>query len=197
MAHWLRSFARLLRPFSVFRGFRDDFFDFGVRTRNPGSEFGETSRVWTYQRGPNAAAVSLDYPFPGWHDLSRCYTTQGWTIEDETVVATEDGGRVELQLSKPGYRSGFLLFCEFDGRGTTLAPRGGGADLSLHRHAAALRRLWERWRGESCCGADDAEGPIYQLQLFIEGYSTLTPEEQELARRLFARARDALRRQQG
>jgi exosortase len=173
---------------------------FAQRSRNPGSEFGEFSREWSYQLGLNAAALSLDYPFPGWHDLTRCYTTQGWTIDRETVVPEggEDGGAppgsVELQLSKPGYRSAYLLFCQFDRRGAALAPRGGGADLSLHRHASALRWLLDRWQGASARPDDDPEGPVYQLQLFVESYAPLTPEEQGQARRLFEQGRSRLLR---
>src|SRR5262249_31416119 len=58
---------------------------FATETRTPGSAFGEFSRTWTYARGGDVAILSLDYPFPGWHDLTRCYTGQGWVIDEEMV----------------------------------------------------------------------------------------------------------------
>jgi exosortase len=165
---------------------------FAVHSRNPGSEFGEVSRVWTYQHEAHTATVSLDYTFPGWHDLSRCYTSQGWSIDRETVVPEE--GHVMLQLSKPGYRTGYLLFCQFDRQGELLSPRTSGAGLSLTRQASVLNRWLSRWRGVNVESATDSEGPIYQAQLFIEGYSPLSLEEQTKAGQLFVKAREQLLR---
>ncbi len=148
-------------------------------TRDPGSAFGEQSKTWTYQAGTNTAALSLDYTFPAWHDLTRCYTGQGWTL-DEQVVRQADAaaggapdGFVAVKLSKPGYRSGYLLFCQFDGKGAPLEPRLGAAYLSLYRQEAALRR-WLRLLGGGSDGPPaDPPGPVYQWQLFVESYSPL------------------------
>jgi exosortase len=163
--------------------------DFAATRRNPGSEFGEFSSAWVYQFGARRATVSLDYPFPSWHDLTRCYTSQGWVIDDEAVHAAPEG-YVEVKLTKPAYRSGYLLFAEFDRGGTTLEPRRGGPLLSLYRHDSALQRLWGRAAGAA--PPSDLPGPVLQLQLFVETHSALSADEEAEARAFFARARKEL-----
>jgi exosortase len=160
-------------------------------SRNPGSEFGEHSKTWTFQAGPQTAALSLDYTFPGWHDLTRCYTGQGWTIDEQAVrkASARDDGPTErfvaLKLTKPGYRSGYLVFSQFDRDGAPLEPRLGAAYLSLYRQEAALHRWWSGLHGDMGLDRADPTGPVYQLQLFVESYSPLTPAEQSAAEALF------------
>jgi exosortase len=173
---------------------------FTTETRNPGSAFGETSRIWRYRLGSSLAAFSLDSPFPGWHDLTRCYTGQGWTVDGEVVHPGATGdpekalGYVELKLTRAGYRSGYLLFCQFDGRGQCLEPRRGGASLSLHRHQSILRRWWDRMHGVSEDSGSDPPGPVYQLQWFVESYAPLTAAEQAQARAAFLQGWKVLHR---
>jgi exosortase len=172
---------------------------FAERVRDLGSEFGEKSSVWTYRVGSSEAVLSLDHPFPGWHDLTRCYTTQGWMVAAEnTIPALEkDGdsvGYVELRLTKPGYRTGYLLYCQFDGRGVVLEPRASGADLSLHRQVATMSRLFGKGNEGSAFATIDPPGPVYQFQLFVESFTPLSPEEEKQARQLFQTAVQKLRR---
>ena len=167
---------------------------FAVQTRNPGSAFGEVSKTWTYQGAGCSAQFSLDFPFPYWHDLTRCYTSQGWTREDQAVhpagcaEAAGPAGVVAVQLRKPAYRSGYLLFSECDGRGDWLAPRKGGAFLSLYRHESVLRQwgLTSGPKGEAA--PTDPKPPVYQVQLFVESYAPLSGEQQAQARALFRTA---------
>ena len=150
--------------------------------RNPGSEYGEFSRVWLYQLGPHTATVSLDYPFPSWHDLTRCYSGQGWQTDEQTTHNTP-AEFVELRLTKPAYRSGYLLFAEVDPLGNTLEPRRGGLYLSLYRHDSALRRLWSQASGQA--SRLDPHGPVFQVQLFMETHAVLNEEEHAEAQALF------------
>jgi exosortase len=160
--------------------------DFRAESRRPGSAFGEFSRTWTYRNGRQTALVSLDYPFPSWHDLTRCYTGQGWRLERQAVHAREGGaeGFVEVRLSKPSFRSGYLLFCQMDGSGRPLEPRPGGARLSLYRHESAFRRWQERLGGAEGLAPADPPGPVYQLQVFVESYAPLTGDEERKVREL-------------
>jgi exosortase len=162
---------------------------FATQTRNPGSSFGEVSKVWTYHLGQNAAAFSLDYPFPSWHDLTRCYTSQGWAIDEEQVITPETGddaapGFVEVKMTKPAYRAGYLLFSQLDHRGAVLEPRRGGAYLALHRHAATLQR-WQKYIQGETVASEEAEAPVYQVQFFVETYTPLSEAEQEQAQAVF------------
>ncbi len=162
---------------------------FATETRNPGSYFGEVSKAWTYTRGQNMAAFSLDYPFPFWHDLTYCYTSQGWVVDGQTVHPGGEGeaGYVEVALVKPTYRTGYLLFAQYDARGRPLEARPGGARLSLHRHGKTLDRLRQRLLGEAP-PEETEEAPVYQAQLFVETPTPLTPQEQAQAREFFLQA---------
>jgi hypothetical protein len=172
--------------------------EFATKTRNPGSYFGEVSKFWSYELGKNGAVFSLDYPFPSWHDLTRCYTGQGWAVSGQAVHPA-DGARdgfVEVALTRPGNREGYLLFSQYDGSGAAMRPRPGGAGLSLYRHGAAMAR-WQRRL--SLLGADRAPGPteappVYQAQLFVETFTPLTPAEQEACRSFFHEALSRVRR---
>lgn len=168
-----------------------------LRRRNPGSAFGEFSKTWTYVLGPSTATLSLDYPFPNWHDLTSCYTGQGWAIDAQEVRhrATAAGPVefVEVRLSKPAYRSGHLLFCEFDRRGQPLEALRGGAYLSLARHRQSLVAWWDRLRGLPASPSGPAT-PVYQLQLFVESHTPLTAEQAQQAEGLFLHAFDLLRK---
>jgi exosortase len=162
--------------------------EFSTKTRNPGSYFGEVSKMWTYELGKNGAIFSLDYPFPSWHDLTRCYTSQGWVLSGQAVHPAEGDrdGFVEVALSRPGHREGYLLFSQYDGLGQAMRPRPGGPGLSLFRHGAALARWQRRLVGQAPEPAE--RPPVYQAQLFVETFTPLTPAEQEAARAFFHEA---------
>jgi exosortase len=172
--------------------------DFSTQTRNPGSAFGETSRTWSYQDGASTAAFSVDYPFPGWHDLTRCYTGQGWVREEQEVreavkeANAEAPGLVEVTLSKPAYRSGYLLFTQCDRHGEVLAPRKGGAYLALYRHESAYQR-WRALFGDAGDLHADPPPPVYQVQLFVETYGPATAAQRRQALALFRKGWQALR----
>jgi hypothetical protein len=172
-----------------------------TKQRNPGSAFGEFSKVWPYAVGTGTAVLSLDYPFPDWHDLTSCYTTQGWSVDEQTVHRRDGPGGavrpfVEVKLSKPAYRSGHLLFCEFDRRGEFLEARRGGAYLTLETHRHALTGWWDRVRGIPAPRAEVVT-PVYQLQLFVETHAPLTADQIKHAEGLFLHALDTLRAGQG
>jgi exosortase len=170
--------------------------EFTTEHRNPGSAFGEFSRIWTYRQGENTCLFSLDYPFPAWHDLTRCYTGQGWAMEGQAVRPGRPGdgpaagGFVAVRLTKPGYRSGYLLFGECDRDGRPLEPRRGAAYLALDRHRSVLGAWLDRGRGAA--PAPPPAGPVYQVQLFAESYAPLTPAEEADAEQLFGAACQAV-----
>jgi exosortase len=181
---------------------------FQTLTRDTGSFFGERSCTWRYRHGERTATLSVDYPFPAWHDLTRCYTGQGWRVEEQTVHrfaevgssgkdgAEEEGsprrwptgGFVAVRLSKPAYRNAYLLFCEFNGRFQVLQPRPGGARLSLFRHEGAGRSAWARLVEGTDAEPADPPGPIYQWQLLVESSAQVTPAEAAALHEMFTQA---------
>jgi hypothetical protein len=116
-----------------------------------------------------------------------------------TATPFEDSGRatlgyLEVQLTKPAYRSGYLLFSQFNRTGSMLGPRLGGASLALYRHEASLRRWRSRWNGE-VVGLVEEHGPVYQFQLFVETYTPLSEAEQGEAQAFFLQGLKTLRQQ--
>ncbi|MDY3552163.1 exosortase U [Gemmata sp. JC717] len=168
--------------------------EFGTETRETHSFFGEYSQNWLYALPELAVKASLAYPFPGWHDLTWCYRSTGWQIDGQEVVApaTVPGGFVQVRMSKPGFRHGFLVFCEFDRSGRPFIARPGGAREPLFRHEAALERFRSRLEGRPAPPLDPT-GAAYQFQVFVEGASVLTPEGEEAVRQLFVSLQSAVR----
>lgn len=169
---------------------------FQIQSRSRSSEFGEFSRVWAYQVGRAEATFSLDYPFPYWHDLTRCYTGQGWSLGAQTVwpLGKAANGFMEVALTKPGYRSGTLLFAQVDRMGTLLEARPGGALLSTYRHGKVLADFWDRLQGKPANPSAEPAGPVFQVQLFIESYQPLTEADSHQAREFFIQSVNLVRR---
>ncbi len=165
---------------------QDQYFE---ESRTPGSAFGEFSKIWTYKKGGVVASLSLDYPYPEWHQLTYCYTSQGWFIQKENEcmeTSSQQGqgiGFMEVELTKPASRSGYLLFAQFNGEGEVLQPRYGGARLSLRRHFVALNTWNKKLQGEDW--EEESEGPVYQFQLITENFQELSPVEKQETQRLF------------
>src|SRR5262249_8371272 len=85
------SLGRLTSPTRPERGGEWRRQHFAEQSRNPGSAYGEFSRVWTYRRGHLEATISLDSPFTEWHELTVCYVNQGWGTGAETVERVDLG----------------------------------------------------------------------------------------------------------
>jgi exosortase len=163
--------------------------DYATQKRDAYSFFGEHSSTWRYSSARLAAQVSIDYPFPNWHDLTWCYTARGWNVSDQAVRsdAAIPGGFVAAHMDQPIHRHGYLLFCEFNARGEPLPARPGGLEASFFRHQTALHRARSRLGLEPEAPADPA-GPIYQLQVFVDRFDPLSAEDEAAALELFIRA---------
>jgi exosortase len=174
--------------------------DFAELVRSPGSAYGEFSKVWTYEQGTIKATLSFDYPFSARHDLRVCYVNQGWALGAQGVyrgAATAREGALaalEVKLTRPGHRCGYLSFCEFDSQGEVLEPLRTNLAMTLTRHGSALQRLWERLSDASPSSRADPVGRIYQFQLFVESYVPLTEAQLGQARSLFLESIRHLRR---
>jgi hypothetical protein len=169
--------------------------DFATQTREANSFFGEHSRIWIYSDGRRAAIAAVDYPFPGWHDLTWCYVGNGWQI-DSQAVRTDcgvPGGLLVVKLTQSTYRHGSLFFCEFDQHGQALAARPGGSEASLFRHQTTLLRARARL-GLDVEPLIDPAPPVYQFQVFVEGFDQLKPEEEASVLKLFVGAEAIIRK---
>ena len=97
--------------------------EFRRESRQASSEFGERSRQWTYRQGEAVAVVSIDYPFPEWHDLDVCYRGLGWTLGKRSRLP--DGTTAIQYPLINSEQSGWLIYDLFDQCGVPYAPPSG------------------------------------------------------------------------
>lgn len=162
------------------------YLDFQEVEREFANPLGMFSQRWAFHSQRVAATVSVDSPYPDWHDLGVCYRNIGWTIEHESDIASAVAGvlgqRTELQMSRTDGRKQYVLFAAFDSRNQPVAVP------AMYR-LQVTRRLWDelqRLKPGSSESANSAEGAVYQIQMLIEARTKLSDEELNSCRDLFA-----------
>ncbi|TAK91638.1 MAG: exosortase U, partial [Verrucomicrobia bacterium] len=79
---------------------------------------GVYSKIWNFQRGNTIASVGLDYPFTGYHDVTLCYTLQGWETRDKHIQISDAEKKVpseiEVAMKKDFMKYGTLWFSTVD-----------------------------------------------------------------------------------
>lgn len=166
--------------------------DFRTVTRAGSDALGEHSKVWDYRMGGCEGAVSADYSFRGWHELTACYRSEGWALQSRTVrkagAEGRDGGGpvVELDLRQRPSRYAHVWFGVWDERGRALEPPARYDEaLSLLGIAGRLHARFSSWAWGSAPSPLDPDGPCYQVQLFLEARRPLTDAERLQARAFF------------
>ncbi len=177
--------------------------------RSKDSSWGEHSKFWLYGSPVGVAAVSLDYDFVDWHELTDCYRAQGWrmmtrqiitspapgvkSVEDtaheskgETPVAESQSGGpvVAAEFFNGDGRYKYLVFGMYDRLGRPKEPidaRGLGSVLS------ARFQSWFRTGGS---GDSDADVHCYQLQAFIDSDAMLNDAGKQAMLALLSKARE-------
>lgn len=161
--------------------------DYGVEHRQWDNFMGRCSQIWKYSSPYGPAHVALDYPFVGDHDLSICYSNQGWEVAGETRhnVELDDSQApfIEVHLRKHSGEHGLLFYTVFDTDGQSLnRPKNEFWRFLVYRversplfNAAESKGLWKRIeRIES-----------YQFQMFVPTNGPLTAEQRDEARQRF------------
>jgi exosortase len=143
--------------------------DMQKKQRDRNSAFGEFSQTWTSADAASVALWSFDYPFLGWHELSGCYTAQGWNVTSREERRVENVSFVEVHLQHPqNGRRALLLFTLIGLDGRIVSPHHGG---ELERLSG---RLVARWRDLlHFRGVADREQLTYQFQGLLETYDPL------------------------
>ena len=170
---------------------------FKTDMRNRGSDFGERSDVWQYRAPSCYATASLDQTFPGWHELTTCYTNTGWKIISRKALSTAEAlglqessdyegdkwDMIEVRMEKPTGERGYLLFSHFDSFGKGLAvPRKWGTVNGFVTRV--MNRLSHRIR------ATLVQGEAYQIQVFLTSYNDFDDEVIAEARSRYVRIRE-------
>ncbi len=174
---------------------------FQTDLRKQGSDFGERSDVWQYKAPTCYATASLDQTFPGWHELTTCYTNTGWKIVsrkalsrakalgiDNSDVSPDDKwDMIEVIMQKPTGERGYLLFSHFDSFGQGLAvPKSWNTVNGFFTRV--MGRMSHRIR------ATLIQGEAYQVQVFLNSYNDFDPEVIAEARQRYVRIRDEVRK---
>ena len=145
---------------------------------------GISSKIWHYQRGATLAAVALDYPFRGYHDVTVCYQLQGWRLtRQERQAGTGTNSSLPLmvvEMDKEPVSHGSLWF-------STVDEQGHWMEMPVVK-----RSLLERL---DLAGGFGFVPTSYRIQVLVAGYGGLPPEESEAARQLFEGARKLLAQQ--
>jgi exosortase len=145
---------------------------------------GISSKIWHYQKGRTVAAVALDYPFRGYHDVTICYTLQGWRItrqERQTGGGTGSSPPLmAVEMDKEPVSHGSLWF-------STVDEQGRWMEIPV-----VEKSFLERFDLGSGFGFVPTS---YRMQVLVTGYGPLPADEREAARQLFEAARQSLAQQ--
>jgi exosortase len=151
---------------------------FTEKTRPSGDPFGGFSRIWHYQNGRLGASLSMDGPYPEWHNLAHCYEGIGWMVNSARNVSMEAGAgqRTELQLSKPTGEYATVFFAAYTDRDQPVS----GLEVLGSPALRVLASLRERTVDEQ----RDARW-VYQIQLLSTGGTDFTESERRELASLF------------
>ncbi|MCA9130794.1 MAG: exosortase U [Planctomycetales bacterium] len=151
-----------------------------------GADFGERSDIWHYSSSLGDVQLSLDQAFPGWHELTVCYTNMGWKLESRALQRVDGWDIVTANFRNRDGQTGFLVFSMFDESGN---PVQAPSDWS------SLNALRERIKGRL---SPSVRGTLfslaaYQVQLFAPSVSPQDDVAQSVLVQQFVDARHALR----
>lgn len=179
----LGAFTRAYAESGV-EGFRSAGFREVRRSR--GNSLGEFSKVWEGAVGARPASLSIDYPFAGWHEVTKCYENAGWKVASRTVRDGEHGRYVEADLVKEPGRHATLFFSQCDGQGVSVGLN--------EREWSWLDRV-AVWRASTLAvlrGRFEKSQGVIQSQMFVSGHLQAKAPDREQARRTFLAFRDGI-----
>ncbi|MEL6109682.1 MAG: exosortase U [Planctomycetota bacterium] len=161
--------------------------EYETEQRERGSDQGAFSEVWKYVSQSATAQVSVDYPFHGWHDLSTCYSSRGWTPLSTKTIEGSDSERkmVQVEMLGTGGQSGLLLFSLFDSQGETMT-----CETEYWTSRICQSPLVTHLNGSSGRMVSDT---TTQVQLFAVSDAPLEEHERDQLVDLFDAARQNLR----
>ena len=176
--------------------------DFESVSRKKGDPNGLHSLIWTFRKGSQAAAISIDGPFVGWHNLTSCLQGQGWTVQSvehrqyREIDESLPGGFTEIRAAKGVGRQAFAAFAVFDGESRPLAPSETYVRFRAVRRFPQLSELWKQMTGQADRDAAADDSRSFQVHVFVENYTKLSEEQIAEIQRLFHHMRRSVAKQQ-
>lgn len=164
-------------------------------TRDADDPNGQFSHIWTYERNGMQAALSLDGPFIGWHNLAGCLRGQGWQILDvqhsdyRQLGESIPGGYTEINVEKGAGRHALVMFAVFDGQHRPIAPSETYVRFRAVRRFPQISELIKQITGGHNERLARDDSPTYQIQLFFESPVALSEPQRDDARELFHEVR--------
>ena len=170
-----------------------------IKLRERGSDVGNRSDKWKFKGRSYTAQVSLDQPFPGWHELTSCYRNTGWEIVsrkrigDPLEADTDDTGTAEwpyvvAEFKRETGERGFLTFALFNSVGEPVIPPAKWNRMSAWVYSGVKRWVSNRVR------ASLFDNSTYQVQAFVSSYGNgLEDEVEQEVEAHFLKVRELLR----
>ena len=106
--------------------------------------------------------------FPGWHELTRCYSSAGWSANRRRVIEAAEAGDwpiVIVEMTRNN-EHGYLVFSLVDRSGKPLQPPGEYSYWTILQERVRAR-LTPAVRGALFSTV------AYQMQTFVSSYAPL------------------------
>ncbi len=167
---------------------------FDYHARNEASLLAPESYIWTLSKQNKRVTISLDGPYPEYHNLESCYSGLGWKTSyrdeysDESSSAL-DGTIVNIEKSD---EHGIVLFSAYDRFGKLIVPLQGS--FSLKRRGSDTVRNLKLAFGLSDSEVAGSQLPISQIQLLYVTSQEITEDDLADLRQLFVTVRKQLLR---
>lgn len=178
--------------------------ELAIEQREATNPLGQYSRIWKFTNPVlrSECAVSLDYPYPEYHDLRICYENSGWTLGAPRVFTVKTERDTELQcvfveMQRPVEQHAALWFCNFDQDGVGQTPNVDKTRITalderiVDRFAYAANR-WQRLLFPTKTAASTGLGSILQVQLLARSYRPFSDPIKDDLQKLFSVAAERL-----
>ena len=172
--------------------------NFEYVVRDPENPFGLESYTSVFQNAEQKIVVSVDGPYPEFHNLARCYPGRGWKASTKHQYvglnsSVPGKNQTVLDLTKPDQHA-VVFYTAVDRFNNVVIPKEGNFYVSRSKVIAAnnFRIALGLKDPKMDFGDNKYQLPIRQIQVFHQDESTIPPDQVEEIEKLFATARDLL-----
>lgn len=144
-----------------------------IDIRDRGSDLGRRSDKWQFKGSQFATTISMDQPFPGWHELTTCYKNGGWELVNRVRMdatnpgvdpsASQQWPYVIAEFKRETGERGYLVFAMFNSVGEPVTPPATWNRM-VHFFSGVSNRMSNRVR------ASLFDNSTYQIQAFTAFY---------------------------